>query len=393
MKHTSNPIFPEELSFDSMKLLSLMEKKNLDLILISTRHNIRYLMSGYYYPLYIWDSHTKETQYVPFLAIPQGDLKKAFFVGRPGESDILEEEDLWIPECFESSAVGSIAAAELLVKILKDRHFDKAQIGVELSSLPADAYKVLKNGLPLSGLVEVSDIMDGLRSVKNKKEIELIRKGTLLNVQTVDFVLENGKPGTNTAEIASEVAEGFREKGLHFLYSLVCAGPHYFRAASIKRTWELNEILHIDTGGLIEGYVVEVCRTGYLGNPSRMAEKMYQSCLQLENYVLSELIPGVKASVLQLKADVFLKNHPLGSSGKFIAHGIGLVHHEKPVINLQSAEILEPGMVISIEMEFKNREVGHVKIEDMVLITEKGCEVLSPGSGNWDFSNPAYKRK
>jgi Xaa-Pro aminopeptidase len=393
LDNTDNSIPLKGLSFDREKLLLLMSRKGLDLIIISTRHNIRYLTGGYYYPLYIWDSHTKETQYLSFLGIPQSGLDEAFFVGRPGEKDLLEEEDLWIRECFESMAVGTITAAERAVEVLKNRHFDTARIGIELSSLPADAYELMKKSLPGVEFVDASDIMDSLRAVKTPEEIEIIRKGTILNVQVVESVLKNGRPGESTVEIASEVAEGFRQKGLHFLYSLVCAGPNYFRAASSKRTWENNEILHIDAGGLTKGYVVEICRTGYLGNPSGMANRMFKSCLELEKYVLTELVPGSRASDVQGNADNFLVNHPLGSFGKFIAHGIGLVHHEKPVINLESSEILEAGMVISIEMEFKNAEVGHVKVEDMVLITEKGCEVLSPGSGIWEFSNLGYDGK
>jgi Xaa-Pro aminopeptidase len=108
----------------------------------------------------------------------------------------------------------------------------------------------------------------------------------------------------------------------------------------------------------------------------------------LENAVLDTLRPGVEARTVQHKADAFLDEYSLGTYGKFIAHGIGLVHHEDPVIDAHSRDLLQEGMVLSIEMEFRHTEVGHVKIEDMVVITKTGNEVLSPKGGDWFLSNP-----
>ena len=67
----------------------------------------------------------------------------------------------------------------------------------------------------------------------------------------------------------------------------------------------------------------------------------------------------------------------------FIGHGIGLVHHEDPVIDCGAEAVLESGMVISLEMEFRHEEVGHVKIEDMAAITATGVELLGPVQDGW----------
>jgi Xaa-Pro aminopeptidase len=91
---------------------------------------------------------------------------------------------------------------------------------------------------------------------------------------------------------------------------------------------------------------------------------------------------------VQRIADAFLEEYPLGTHGKFIAHGIGLVHHEDPVIDAHSSDLLQEGMVLSIEMEFRYPEVGHIKLEDMVVITKTGNEVLSPEGRDWFLSNP-----
>jgi Xaa-Pro aminopeptidase len=247
---------------------------------------------------------------------------------------------------------------------------------------------VLKDRLPDAEFVDAVPIMDGLRAVKRPDEIPRIRAGARKNQEGLAAVLTSGREGATTAEIADRVAAEFRERGLHFLYALVCAGPSYFRAPSVKRSWRSGCILHIDAGAMIDGYIVELCRMGFLGRrPSEAAEDLLRGCRDLESAVLRVLRPGVPAADVQGTADAFLADYPLGEKGKFIAHGIGLVHHEDPVIEAGSDVPLEEGNLLSIEMEFRTPEVGHVKIEDMVLITGSGNEILSPGE-DWYISNP-----
>ena len=282
----------------------------------------------------------------------------------------------------------SLSTAARMVEVLKQRNLDALRIAVELPSLPADVFELLKDRLPHAEFVDAVPMMDKLRAVKRPDEIEIIREGTKKNQEALAAVLTSGKAGVTTAEIADRVAEAFRKRELHFLYALVCAGPSFFRAASEKRSWRRDHMLHIDAGGMLEGYIVELCRMGYLGKPSGLAEDLLQGCRDLEKAVLATLQPGVEARTVQSRADAFLNEYPLGEYGKFIAHGIGLVHHEDPVIDAHSNDLLQAGMVLSIEMEFRHGDVGHVKVEDMVAITQTGNELLIPPGNDWLLSNP-----
>jgi len=80
-----------------------------------------------------------------------------------------------------------------------------------------------------------------------------------------------------------------------------------------------------------------------------------------------------------------LKKHPLGKYGVFVAHGIGMVSHEQPVINPQVHRPLEAGMVLSVETEFRHPDIGHVKIEDAVAITPDGSEGLGDFGREWQI--------
>jgi Xaa-Pro aminopeptidase len=234
--------------------------------------------------------------------------------------------------------------------------------------------------------VDAVPILDALRAVKSARELQIIREATRRNLEAVMAVLSSGRDGETTAEVANRVAREFGRRELHFLYALVCAGPGFFRIPSDRRRWRPDCLLHIDSGGMLEGYIAETCRMGFLGRPSALADRLLRSCLELEEAVLAALRPGVPAGELQSSGNRFLEAHPLGGHGKFIAHGIGLVHHEDPVIELRRTEPLEAGMVLSLEMEFLHLEAGHVKIEDMVAVTPTGSELLSPEGREWQLA-------
>jgi len=377
-----------EASFDAQRLFGLMKQAGAEVLLASTRHNVRYLTGGYYYPLYVWDAHTRGTQYLSFLVIPADRLEDAFLIGRPGEGEALQEAGLWLRCCHEASGIGTRPAAAKTVELLQGLGLDRGRIAVELPSLPADAFQALGQGLPRAELVDAVPILDALRAVKSAREIQIIREATRRNLEAVAAVFTSGRDGETTAEVAGRVAREFGRRELHFLYALVCAGPGFFRIPSDRRRWRRGCLLHIDTGGMLDGYIAETCRMGYLGSPSALAERLLRSCLELEEAVLPALRPGVPAGEVQRRGDEFLEAHPLGKLGKFIAHGIGLVHHEDPVIDLRRTEPLQAGMVLSLEMEALHPDAGHVKIEDLVTITDTGSELLSPEGREWQLSSP-----
>ena len=370
-------------AFDRNRLSALMGERGLDLLLATSRHNVRYLTGGYCYPLYLWDAHTRGSQYLPFFVIPGDAASPTAFIGRPGERDVLAEAGVAVGTCHESVGIGTRPAAAKTVEVLREMGLERGTIGVELPSLPADAFAVLREGLPGATLVDAVPVLDALRAVKSPAEIDLMRRGTVLNAESLAVVLEGGREGDSTAKVARAVEREMRLRGLHHLYALVCAGPSFFRAPTERLHWHRGGVLHVDTGAMLDGYIAELCRTAVLGAPSALAERMLAGCRALEAAVLPVLREGSPAREVQRAGDELLRGHPLGRYGAFIAHGIGLVHHEDPVIDSRSTAVLRSGMVVSIEMEFRHEEVGHVKIEDMVAVGAAGAELLVPTQDAW----------
>ncbi len=371
---------------NTKRLFTLMNASNIELLLVSSRHNIQYMSGGYYYPLYVWDTHTRRTQYISFLVIPHGQLDKTFYVGRPDETEVIEEAELWFPQCYEGTKIESISITKALIEQLKERKLTTKRIGIEYSALPADVCELLKGALPNATFIDAVPLLDGLRAVKNQAEIDIIREGTKRNVEAQEAVLTACRSGISTTEMSELLREEFRARDLHYLYALICAGPHFFRVPSTKRNWTSNNVAHIDAGAFFHNYIIELCRMAYMGTPSKEAEILFQACHDLKQIALTTLKPNIEIGSIQRTAEDFIRSHPLGEYGKFIAHGIGLIHHEDPVVHRESTAQLEVGMVISIEMEFRTRDIGHVKIEDMVVITETGPEVIN-STDAWFTSN------
>jgi len=372
--------------FDANKLDHLMGDAGLNLILACTRHNVRYLTGGYYYHFHAGATRMGRTQYLPFVGIPRGRVEKAFYVCRAEERGQLEAAVPWITHRVDAVR-GTVPAAEGAIKTVQQLGLTESTIGVELPFLPADAFLALQQGLPKARLVDATPILDELRAVKTPKELALLRTVYDRVAEAIQAGFAAGKPGTTTAEIARCVEREMARRDTAFLYALVCAGPGRLRAPSSAR-WEQGRVLHIDAGGETGDYLADICRMGCLGEPSRLAQDLHSACIEVQGHARRLVRPGLPCRDLLIEGERAVAEHRFSQYGKFVAHGIGMVSHEQPNIAPTNALPLEAGMVLSIETEFIHPEVGHVKIEDAVAVTENGCEGLGDLGRDWHVVHP-----
>lgn len=369
------------IPFDAKKLERLMEQAGLELILACTRHNVRYLTGGYYYHFHAAATRMAQTQYLPFVGVPRGRVGEPFFVCRPEERGQMEAEGLWILHRVDAVR-GTVPAAESAVKTIHRLGLDQGTIGVELPFLPADAFLALQRDLPKARVVDATPVFDELRAVKTPRELAHLRTVYDQLAEAIQAGFAVGTPGITTAEIARSVEGEIARRGLTFVYAFVCAGPGTLRAPSSAR-WERGHVLHIDAGGEAGDYLGDICRMGCLGEPSRLARDLYSACIGVQERVRGIVRAGLPCHDLLVEGERAVADHRLSEYGKFVAHGIGMVSHEQPQVSRTNARPLEAGMVLSIETEFIHPEVGHVKIEDAVAVTETGCEGLGDLGRDW----------
>jgi len=369
------------IPFDAKKLGDLMEESGLDLLLANTRHNVRYLTGGYYFHFHAYATRMGRSQYLPFVGLPRRRFEDAFYIGRPDEQGQIEAEGLWI-ESRPSAMRGTLGAAEAAVQAIKKLGLGEATIGLELPFLPADALLAIQQALPRAKFQDATPILDGLRAVKTPAELAHLRTVYDRTAQAIQAAFASGRPGVTTAAMAERVRQEMASRGLTFLWAFTCAGPGTLRAPSGAR-WARGRVLHIDAGGEDRDYLADICRMGCLGDPSTLARDLLDACLEVQGSVRKVVRAGLPCSDLLRQGERAVCEHRFAPYGRFVAHGIGMVSHEQPNISPASPRPLEAGMVLSIETEFIHPEVGHVKIEDAVAVTDAGCEGLGDLGREW----------
>lgn len=271
-----------------------------------------------------------------------------------------------------------ITAAAALAKRKKWK-----KIGFESEVLPFSAYAKLKEGLPLGfSLVPIGRVVEEQRMIKSPEEIEKIRRSVDANSEAFSRTLRRVKPGTRESEIAAELEFQMRALGAEkpAFDTIVAVGDRSALPHSVPTGRRLgeNELLLIDMGASLEGYSSDMTRMAYAGTPSRRIRELYRAVLEAQLAALDAVRPGAISNKVDAAARNVLKKHKLDR--EFVhstGHGLGLEIHEPPRIGRKDKTRLQPGMAITIEPGAYIAGLGGVRIEDTVVVTQSGCEILT----------------
>lgn len=360
--------------YDSEKLDRLMEEAGVDLVLATTNHNVRYLTGGYFFHFHDRFEAMGAGRYMATCGIPRGAPERAFLIGHTNETGQFQDQGHWIPELVHAERQPA-ESARTTAGAVKKRGLEKARIAVEGDFLPANAMQALRAELPGASFTEAHPILEELRAIKTREEIDIIRRITEADADTIQEAFRSATPGATTRDIARAIDEGMTRRGLHFLWVFTCAGNGMLRAPSNK-VWEPGEVLHLDAGGSENGYLTDVCRMGVRGKPSNLAQELFDACLSTQNAARAATRPGMATCELYDLAVSHLEDTGHGKYSTVTIHGIGMVSHEQPRFAPRNDRRLEAGMVLSIETDIRHPEEGYIKIEDTVALTANGCEGL-----------------
>ncbi len=243
-----------------------------------------------------------------------------------------------------------------------------------------------------ASLHPVRAFLEELRAVKSAEEIALIRRSVNANSEAYARTLKRMRLGLPELEIAAELEFQMKALGCEkpAFDTIVAVGersalPH---AHPSKRRFEANELLLIDMGATLDGYTSDMTRMVFSGAPPKRVRDLYRAVFDAQLAGLDAVRPGIAVSKVDAAARNVLKSHKLDK--EFVhstGHGLGLEIHEAPRIGKPQKGVkkkdemkLRAGMVITIEPGAYITGFGGVRIEDTVLVTEKGCEVLTPTS-------------
>jgi Xaa-Pro aminopeptidase len=257
------------------------------------------------------------------------------------------------------------------------------EIGFESVFFPFSAHQVLSERLaPKAKLVPLEDEIRNIRALKDKQELAVLRTSIEIASDAFLHILELLNEGALERDVAFEMEWFMKRKGAEALgFDIIVASgkrsalPH--GKASGKRI-EKGDFIVIDFGSGFQGYHSDQTRTVVCGSPSSEQQKIYQTVKEAHDKAIEKVRPGIPICEVDGAARDHIRNQGYGEYfGHGTGHGIGLAVHEDPVINSENKGPVQEGMVFTIEPGIYVPDWGGVRIEDMVLVTPHGAEVLT----------------
>lgn len=293
-----------------------------------------------------------------------------------------EQEAGWLTTTIREGKM-----AEALAKVLVDAKVERVGFEANFTTFGQvdavdRAVKELKGGREVE-LVPLQDVMANIRKVKDDNEIDLIRKSVGVAEEAFDAIRSEIKVGQTENYLAGLMVLELRSRGASnsSFPVIVAAGansslPHYRPGEAMVQR---DQPLLVDWGAILKGYCSDLTRTMLVGRVSSRIKQIYKVVSEAQQAAINFLRPGVTTMQADRVARDVIDRAGFGKEfGHGLGHGIGREIHELPSMRKTGGEEeLRPGMVVTVEPGIYLPGEGGVRIEDDVLITHSGCEVLS----------------
>ena len=255
-------------------------------------------------------------------------------------------------------------------------------VAIEAERISFETYRKLRDTGKLRP-VPAHSAIEELRMVKSAAEIDAIRTSVKLNSAALGEALRRFRPSMTETDLAAEIEYRMRRLGADgpAFETIVAAGahsalPHARPSADRIRN---NQLVLVDMGASVAGYSSDMTRTYAIGNPDAKMRRTYRAVLESQLAAINAIKPGISAGAVDRVARDTLRRFRLEQT--FIhstGHGLGLEIHERPRLGRKEKTKLAPGMVVTVEPGSYFEGWGGIRIEDTVLVTAQGCEILTP---------------
>lgn len=341
------------------RIASGLSERKLDAMLVTGLPNVRYL-SGF----------TGEN---------------AALLITPAKALLFTDPRFEIQAAQESSCPVRIAKGPLTLAIVPAiKRLKLKRVGYEPSRLMCDAYDSIESRLPMGASLEpVQNWIEQLRMVKSPEELAKIRRSVATNSKAFVQAVRRVKPGMREADLAAELEYRMRKLGAEkpSFDSIVAGGkrsalPH---AQPTAARLENGQLVVVDMGAIQDGYCSDMTRMLFLGVPTPKVKRMYRAVLEAQLAAIDAVRAGALTQKVDRAAREVLKGYGLDAA--FVhstGHGLGLEIHELPRVGRKDKTRLEAGMAITIEPGVYLEGFGGIRIEDTVVVTKNGCEILTP---------------
>jgi Xaa-Pro aminopeptidase len=254
------------------------------------------------------------------------------------------------------------------------------RVAFEADALTYANYEFLRKGgvelVPRRGLVE------SLRAVKEADELDAIRRATDVTNRAYELLAEEAFGGRSEKKLAWRMEQLFHDcgaDGLAFPVDIAAgptaASPH---AVSGDRVVQEGNLVLVDAGAMVDGYCSDCTRTFAVGEVSESLREVYDIVREAQQAGLDAVRAGASGRDVDAAARAVIADGGHDENfGHGLGHGVGLLVHESPVLRPESEDVLAAGNVVTVEPGIYLSGLAGIRIEDLVVVTEDGCEVLT----------------
>lgn len=270
---------------------------------------------------------------------------------------------------------------EQVIAQLIDSH-NLSKVGFEALHASYKLISSLEKEVSSCQLVPTERVVEDLRAIKSDDEIANISKAAAIADLAFGEILESIKEGVSETELTWELENRLRDHGsqgsafpIILISGQKTSMPHGIPS---DKKIEKGDFITLDFGALYNGYRSDMTRTVILGKPDVKQSKVYEIVREVQSIGVDRVKEGIPGrDVNQAVNDAIAKHNYLEFAGKGLGHGLGLDIHEIPFLNARCKEPLKAGNAITIEPGIYIPFWGGVRIEDTVVVTREGCEILT----------------
>lgn len=381
------PVFPdfpeEEYAHRVHKLVEQMQLHDVDCVFLTQSDTVPYFTG---HQTCAWDS---KNAMITGLVTRDGDTILILSTSQEGnaiQTAFIDEIRVWGRPRGRDVPSSLIQA---LTETFRDHGLQGVRVGAELGigqriNLPVAVFDEIRDSMPTNQFVDAAPLINRVKLIKSGLEIERIRQAAACTCKAIQAGLQALRPGVTEREIAQIVYTTMIQQGATTTGGFqVRAGPDRYRAFDClpsDNQMRPGDVVFFDGGATYQGYWSDMARLGAIGSLSAKQMDMAKVAMEANQAAREAVRPGQRIS------DVFRKAYQVFEQSGYseyvfmtvFGHGLGTTIHEAPRIGRDTEGVLEPGMVLAVEPGLHEWDLGVFLIEDNLVVTEDGHDLLTP---------------
>lgn len=365
------------MDYDSRidKLKKRLRRKKIDAMLVSRPENRRYL-SGYRAP----DHGISETSGLLFIpARGPARLLTDFRYQLQAQNEAQLEVLIYRKGIL--ALLDDLIGEDKIKRMAFESHYTLHSFSLKLQEL------ALKRQVEIE---PVTDFVERQRAIKSESEIELMKRSTVLNESVFQYIYQRLTPDMTEIELASMIESRMRQAGAErpSFDTIVASGkngalPH---AVPTDKPLGNDTAVTIDMGLVLDGYCSDMTRNVVLGTPDETYKRLHLIVRKAQLAGIAALRPGALMKDVDKAARSIIGESGNGKYfGHSLGHGVGLAVHEAPSLSFRSRRKLQPGMIVTVEPGIYIPGWGGIRLENIAVIRDNGCEVLNSDTTDLDI--------